>query len=263
MDAHLREEIIEFVRENIVDFHQWRIDNLNNTRLHGLLKSKNPYLFRAKNLIAAPALIEALMNARLSSSEEGVFGKFLEELAIFVAEQCGGGQKSGIDGIDVELVRDGTRYLIAVKSGKNWGNSQSHRRQREDFRKAMQVIKQSKYAGEVQPVLGICYGNFKTKHKGDYLHIGGQSFWHLLSSDPTLYIDIVEPLGHEADKYDKAFEEQKAATFNRLIGEFIAQYCDASGTIDWNRLVEFVSGNIGCEAQPASPEVLDVERRGS
>lgn len=251
MDADLREQIVGFVRNNIVDFHQWRIGNLDSTKLNDLLLRKNPYLFRAKNLLVAPALIEALMNARLSSSEEGVFGKFLEELAIFVAEQCGGGQKSGIDGIDVELVRDKTRYLIAVKSGKNWGNSQSHKKQRADFKRAVQVIRQSKYAGEVQPVLGICYGNFKTKHAGDYLHIGGQSFWHLLSSDPTLYVDIVEPLGHEADTYDKAFEEQKARTFNRLIGEFITEYCDADGTIDWYRLVQFVSGNIEDKEKPA------------
>ncbi len=32
---------------------------------------------------------------------------------------------------------------------------------------------------------------------GEYLHIGGQSFWHLISGDTNLYIDMVEPLGYK------------------------------------------------------------------
>src|ERR1700749_2216401 len=100
MDSDLRRKIIKFVQENIVEFHNARIANLNGLTLHVLLANKNPYLFRAKNLNLASNLIEALMGARLSSSEEGSFGKFLEDLAIFVAQSCGGGQKSAAPGID-------------------------------------------------------------------------------------------------------------------------------------------------------------------
>jgi hypothetical protein len=244
VDARLRREIEGFVREHIVVFHRWRAENLNEITLATLINNKNPYLFRAKNLNLAADLIAAVLAARLSSSEEGVFGKFLEELAIFVAKTTGRGQKSGVDGIDIELTRDNVRYLIAVKSGKKWGNAQSIAKQRQDFRRAVQVIRQSRNAGDVRPVLGICYGNFKTREMGDYLHVGGQSFWHLLSGDPNLFVDLVEPLGHEAERYDDEFKQNIAALTNRLTREFTEKYCDANGAINWPRLVQSVSGNM-------------------
>jgi len=83
-------------------------------------------------------------------------------------------------------------------------------------------------------------------NNGEYLHIGGQSFWHLISGDKHLYIDLIEPLGHEAEKHDKAFNEEKDNTYNRLTREFMIQYCDEqTGAINWPKLVEFVSGNMG------------------
>jgi Type II restriction endonuclease EcoO109I len=244
LDPKLRKKVDAFVRENIVKFHEWRAENIDSITLKDLINNKNPYLFRAKNLNVAGDLISALLGARLSSSEEGVFGKFLEEVAVFVASATKRGQKSSTRGIDIDLTDNGVRYLIAVKSGKNWGNAQSHAKQKQDFRKAVQVIKQSRQAGEVTPVLGICYGKFRTRHTGHYLHIGGQSFWNLLSGDPKLYIDIVEPLGHEAKKHDEAFKEHVANLTNRLTHEFTEKYCQENGAIDWSRLVHAVSGNM-------------------
>ncbi len=106
------------------------------------------------------------------------------------------------------------------------------------------MLRQSKRSGSIQPTLGICYGNFKTSHNGEYLHIGGQSFWHLISGDKTLYIDLIGPLGYEADKHDKSFKDEKDKTYNRLTREFTISYCDESGAIDWPKLVRFVSGNL-------------------
>jgi len=244
VEERLRKKIEIFVRENVVSFHDWRASNIDCIKLATLINNKNPYLFRAKNLNVAGDLIAALLAARLSSAEEGVFGKFLEELAIFVAKTTGRGQKSGIEGIDIELPREGVRHLIAVKSGKKWGNAQSIKTQKQNFKRAVQVIKQSRRAGEVLPVLGICYGNFRSRHTGDYLHIGGQSFWYLLSGDRNLYVDIIEPLGHEAQRYDEEFKEHVASLTNRLTREFTATYCHPNGAIDWRKLVQAVSGNM-------------------
>jgi hypothetical protein len=217
VDKKLQAKIQEFVKRNIVDFHTNRLRALDSICLPDLIGNKNPYLFRAKNLNLAHDLIDAVLSARLSSSEEGTFGNFLESLAIFVAEVCGDGKKSGIEGIDLELTKQGTRYLVAVKSGKKWGNAQSQKKQREDFKKALQVLKQNKNLGKVETVLGICYGRFRTRHNGIFLHIGGQSFWHLLSDDPNLYVDIVEPLGFQAEKYDREFKERVSSMHNRLV----------------------------------------------
>jgi len=244
MDRVTRKLIEAYVSENIVSFHVNRTEKLGDLKLATVLRNKNPYLFRAKHLELATDLMTALLDARLSSSEEGSFGSFLEDLAIYVATITGGGQKSAAPGIDIDLSRKKIRYLVAVKSGKNWGNSDQHKTLRKNFKTAIKVIRQSRQAGTLQPTLGICYGNFKTVDTGEYLHIGGQSFWHLLSGDKNLYIDLIEPLGCEADKHDRAFKEEKDRTYNRLIREFTILYCRENGAIDWPKLVRFVSGNL-------------------
>jgi hypothetical protein len=217
---------------------------LAKLKLNTVVLKKNPYLFRAKNVNRAPELVNAILEAYLSSSEEGAFGGFLERLAIYVAEITGGGQKSAAEGIDIELVRENVRYLIAVKSGKNWGNSDQHKTLKSNFKRAVKLIRQADKETRLQPTLGICYGKFKTKDTGEYLHIGGQSFWHLISGDARLYIDIIEPLGYKAEEHDIAFREQKDRVFNRMVREFTLQYCDTSGAIDWERLVRAVSTNM-------------------
>jgi hypothetical protein len=244
MNKDTAQRIKAYVNDNIDEFHITRIKKLQKLKLNEVLRSKNPYLFRAKNLTLAPDLITALLDARLSSSEEGSFGGFLEGLAVYVTQITGGGQKSAAEGIDIEVTRKSIRYLIAVKSGKNWGNSSQHSTLKRNFKTALKVIKQSKHVGSLQPTLGICYGNFKTSDNGEYLHIGGQSFWQLISGDPDLYIDMVEPLGYKAEEHDKNFKIEKDKTYNRLIREFTISYCDKAGAIDWSKLVQFVSGNL-------------------
>lgn len=244
MNKKTRRQIEKYVSENIDSFHSDRIQRLHTLKLKDVLKNKNPYLFRAKNLNLAASLMTAILDARLSSSEEGSFGGFFEDLAIFVAEITGGGFKSGVTGVDIELVRGSVRYLVAVKSGKNWGNASQHKQLRHNFRTAVKVLRQSRRAGQLQPTLGICYGNFKTTNTGEYLHIGGQSFWHLISGDKQLYVDLVEPLGFRAEEHDAAFRKEKDDTYNRLTREFTIAYCDRSGAIDWPKLVSFVCGNL-------------------
>jgi hypothetical protein len=140
MDGILHQKIETFVCENIGSFHEARIRNIQNLKLKTLLENKNPYLFRAKNLNAAANFVTALLDARLSSSEEGSFGNFLESFAVFVATQCAGGQKSPATGIDIDLTKDDVRYLISVKSGKNWGNSSQYKASGQHFADAVKVV---------------------------------------------------------------------------------------------------------------------------
>jgi hypothetical protein len=243
MNQELRQRITKFVETTIVTFHENRAKNIEKLKLADLLRNKNPYLFKAKHLESAPDLVRALLDARLSSSEEGSFGSFLEELAIFVASETGNGKKSAATGIDIELNRNGIRYIVAVKSGRNWGNASQHATLKKNFQTAVKVLKQSKQGEPIQPTLGICYGKFKTVDNGEFLHIGGQSFWELLSGDSNLYIDIVEPLGHRADGLNAEFDRRRSELYTKMTHEFIHSYCTSSNAIDWQKLVHFVSGN--------------------
>jgi hypothetical protein len=116
-------KVITFVGDNIGSFHTARLESLQKLKLRQILKRKNPYLFKAKYIIAAPDLVKMLLEAHLSSQEETMFGEFLEELAISICGQVYGGRKSSAEGIDLEFEKEGVLYIVSIKSGPNWGNS--------------------------------------------------------------------------------------------------------------------------------------------
>ena len=236
------DEVNAYVNENIVDFHQRRIVLLKTLKLNNLLK-KNPYLFKAQNITTAGDLIVGLLDARLSSSEEKLFGDFLEDLAIFIASKTCNGHKSTAPGADLEFENRGIYYIVSIKSGPNWGNSSQQNQLAEDLRKAVTRVKQSRHGANVQPVLGICYGKTRTSYLRGYLKVVGQNFWYLVSENENLYTDIIEPIGYRAKEHNDTFYEEKARVVNRFTREFIDKFCDDTVAIDWVKLVEFNSGN--------------------
>jgi len=236
-------ELTDFVNENISVFHQSKLNILESINLKRLLKKKNPYLFKAKNITVAGDLVTDILDAFLSSSEEKLFGDFLEELAVFISRKTFGGKKSSATGIDLEFENQGTIYLVSVKSGPNWGNSSQQKKQEADFQNAVKRLKQSRHTINVLPVLGICYGKVKTSHLRGYLKVVGQNFWYLISEDENLYTDIIEPLGHRAKQHNTNFLKQKSKIVNLFTQEFLADFCD-QGVINWKKLVEFNSGNL-------------------
>jgi len=237
------QEAAHFVNTNIVRFHQSKLKSLERINLRILLRKKNPYLFRAKNITVAGDLIKGILEAFLSSSEEKLFGDFLEELSIFVASKTCDGRKSAVTGIDMEFEEESIYYLVSVKSGPNWGNSAQHKKQENDFDTAVRVLKQSRSRLNVQPVLGICYGKSKPKFVKNYQRVVGQSFWHLISGNRDLYTDIIVPLGHKAKKHNESFTKEKSKVINSFTAQFLTDFC-IDGEIDWERLVRFNSGNM-------------------
>ncbi|MCP4425651.1 MAG: cytosolic protein [Chloroflexi bacterium] len=237
------DSVNEFANENIVAFHSKRIGSLENLKLAKLLK-KNPYLFKAKNIQTAGELMTGLLDAFLSSSEEKLFGDFLEDLAIFVASQTCGGHKSTAPGVDLEFQNKDIHYIVSVKSGPNWGNSSQQSKLADDLQKAVRRVKQSQLGKNTQPVLGICYGKTRTNFLRGYLKVVGQNFWYLISENEDLYTDIIEPIGYRAKEHNEAFSSEKARVTNQFTREFIDRFCDDDGAIDWIKLVEFNSGNF-------------------
>lgn len=235
--------VCNYVNENIVYFHKRRLKSLEELKLGKLLK-KNPYLFKAKNIQTAEGLIDNLLDAFLSSSEEKIFGDFLEDLAIFIASMTCDGHKSSATGIDLEFINDNVHYLVSIKSGPNWGNSSQQTKLEQDFRKAVATVKQSHLKLNVQPVLGICYGKTKTSYLRGYWKIVGQNFWYFISENKNLYTDIIEPIGYRAKEHNDDFYDEKAKIINRFTKEFIDAFCEPSGSINWTKLVEFNSQNF-------------------
>lgn len=236
-----QQEIADYVQANIQNFHQRRLDSLQKLKLMNVVKRKNPYLFKAKNINTAAEFVTTLLDAHLSSQEEGIFGGFLEGLAIFICSKVYNGQKSSAEGIDLEFERDNIRYIVSIKSGPNWGNSSQVAKLRDNFRKAKRILSTNTSLKNVVAVNGCCYGKNRTPDKGDYLKLCGQKFWAFISGDDSLYTDIIEPLGHQAKKKNEQFVQEYAKVVNRFTAEFIGTFCDADGNMLWEEIVKFNS----------------------
>ncbi len=237
------DRVRDYVNENVVSFHQLRIKSLEELKLEKLL-TKNPYLFKAKNIVTPRELISGLLDAFLSSSEEKLFGDFLEGLARYVAEMTCGGHKSSAPGVDLEFIHQGVHYLVSIKSGPNWGNSSQQSKLEDDLKNAVTRVKQAKKGVNVQPVLGICYGKTKTGYLRGYLKIVGQNFWYLISENENLYTEIIEPIGYKAEEHSETFLVEKDKAIHRFTTQFTERFCNHDGAIDWKKLVEFNSGNL-------------------
>lgn len=234
-------KVEKWVRDNISQFHEARINKLKTLKLEDLLKKKNPYMYRAKNINAADQLVRNLASAFMSSAEETMFGDWLEGLAIFVASEVYGGHKSTADGIDLEMDKDGYHYVISIKSGPKWSNSSSMAKQKQNFQKAVRVYHTSGNKIPCLAIEGCCYGR---EHKENDTHtkICGQEFWQFISGSSTLYTDIVEPLGADSKTKNDAYQKEYDAMITKFIVEFASKYCDQKGAIIWDKVLELNSG---------------------
>jgi hypothetical protein len=234
-------EITLYVENNIGTFHQKRIDSLNKLLLRTVLKKKNPYLFKAKYLLTAEQIIKGLTDAFVSSNEETIFGDWLEGLAIFINSKVYNGWKSGITGIDLEFDKDGTRNILTIKSGPNWGNSSQISKMKADFKTAMKTLRTSNSKLRIVAINGCCYGRDNVPDKGDYFKYCGQRFWEFISGNENLYIDLIEPLGHKAKDRNDEFIKSYAQMINKFTKEFTNDFCKDTGEINWEKLVKFNS----------------------
>ncbi|HOK27078.1 MAG TPA: PmeII family type II restriction endonuclease [Bacteroidales bacterium] len=234
-------DVLEYVEKNIETFHSKRIQSLDSLRLTQVLKRKNPYLFKAKNVLTAEQIVKGIVDAHISSNEETIFGEWLEGLAIFINKKVFGGYKSGIKGIDLEFDKNGIRYIVTIKSGPNWGNSSQIAKMVEDFRTAKRTLRTNNSNLNIVAVNGCCYGRDNRPDKGDYFKYCGQKFWEFISNNKNLYTDIVEPLGYKAKEKNDEYNKVYSQMINKFTKEFVLNFCKANGEIDWEKLVRFNS----------------------
>lgn len=232
-------QIRNYVETHIGAFHSKRLQSLCGLRLSRILTRKNPYLFRAKNILVAQDFVKTVLDAHLSSQEETIFGEFLEGLARFVGEIVLAAKKSAAEGIDLEFTEDSALYLVAIKSGPNWGNSSQIRKMVADFKKAKKTLRTSGHRVKIEAINGCCYGK-EHKETGEYLKICGQEFWELITKDSSFYMKIIEPIGHKTKEKNEEFLKSYAQIVNQFTKEFLQRFC-AKGIIDWPAIVKFNS----------------------
>lgn len=223
-------EILLYVEQNVGTFHQKRIQSIEGLKLSQVLKRKNPYLFKAKYVLTAEQIIRGIVDAHISSNEETIFGDWLEGLAIFINSRVYGGKKSSADGIDLEFGKDGFHYIVAIKSGPNWGNKSQKDKMIIDFSDAKRRLSTSGHKLNVVCINGCCYGRDNKPHKfpkkgTDYFKYCGQQFWEFISGDIDLYTDIIEPLGHKSKEKNDNFVKSYSQMINKFTREFSNDFC--------------------------------------
>jgi hypothetical protein len=113
---------------------------------------------------------------------------------------------------------------------------------RDNFRRARQVLRTNAKAKPIICVNGCCYGRVTNEDKGDYIKLAGQAFWGFLSGNADLYRRIIVPIGYKAKKRNEQFAVEYAKVLNRFTEQFIADFCNTDGSIDWDKLLTFNSG---------------------
>jgi len=242
MKNNLTEVATAAIADAIRNFYDALTNKIDRISIRDVMRHKNPYLFRARAVESATEIVDAVLRATVSSSEETIFGNlFFEPLALAVS----GGSKSAAQGLDIDIANPVANEIIgiAVKSGTSIFNSSSKKKQDDDMRKARIRIQQ-KRGIHFKGIVGYGYGKKKSGTRGSYIfeELAGQAFWEFLTGDPDFYKKIAAYMNGAPAHYAASFKNHYNMAENRLLKQFVDSFCKDDGSIDWDKLIEFNSG---------------------
>ena len=196
-NSYNEEVVVQAIATALESFYANLIEKIDGLNIKKVMKRKNPYLYRAKAMQSASEIVESVLTAFVSSSEETIFG-----------------------------------------------NADSKKRQEQNFIAASKLAQQAK--ARYEAYIGYCYGKKKDSGRGKpkmYQELAGKRFWAELTGDEEFYIKIIEYMGTMPEKYVANYKESYNKAANRLVREFSNSFCKEDGSIDWEKLVEFNSGD--------------------
>lgn len=182
---------------------------------------------------------------RIGTSPQNLSGKMKRE-SFTIAIAASGGNKALAEGIDIMIQDNATNTIsaIAVKSGLSVFNADSKKRQEQNFMAASKLAQQVK--ARYEAYIGYCYGKKKDSGRGKpkmYQELAGKRFWTELTGDEEFYIKIIGYMGTMPEKYVADYKESYNRAANRLVREFSNSFCKEDGSIHWEKLVKFNSGD--------------------
>lgn len=226
------------IKKCLEEFYSNRFKGLGKLSLKTVLKKKNPYLYRALGIEKAAEIVEQIMMAFVTSSDETIFGNvFFEPIARLVAS----GQVSPSEGADF-IVETEDRYLaVAVKSGPNWGNADQHKRQSTNFDSLRRRL--YKMSREFDPLVGQAYGQQMSSPTDNsrFRRRSGQAFWQEITGDSDFYLKLIRLMKDVPRRNRPQWEVQWNQAVNRFTREFMEEFCLSDGSIDWEKLAAFNS----------------------
>jgi len=239
-----------FIASDVIKpFYEIRLEKLKKANLALISKRKNPYLFKAKNVETAGDLARGILDAFLSSQEETIFGELMENLAIHVCHTVFEGKKAEegkYRSVDLIFERNNKLYIVGIKSGPHWGNSDQINTLKRNLKVAKRLLRAELGKTNIVSVNGCIYGKDNSPHKVNkdpdlsYYKFCGQAFWELVSGDDQLYKEIIKPLDKEAKKRDEIFRELYTKKVNEMTKDVVNLFY-TKDTLDWEKIIDYVS----------------------
>lgn len=232
-------DLEDLIRSSLDNFYQRRMKKLTELKLSSVLRKKNPYLLRAVGVRKASEIVQEVLKAYMSSSDETIFGDAFFEP---IAKLCSGGIVSPSEGVDIAVETDTVYKAIAVKSGPNIFNASQAKRQDQEFKSLRSRL--LKLYKQFDALLGHGYGR-KFSDPTDnriYRIRSGQVFWEELTGDSDFYLKLISLMRDYPKEHRIAFEEAWDLAINRFEQEFLNNFGNPDGSIDWEKLLKYNSG---------------------
>ena len=232
-------ELEDLIRRSLDDFYQRRIKKLSELKLSNVLRKKNPYLYRAIGVQNATEIVAEILRAYMSSSDESIFGDAFFEP---IAKMCSGGIVSPSEGVDVALETDTVYKAVAVKSGPNIFNASQAKRQDQEFKSLRSRL--LKLHKQYDALLGHAYGRKSSDPMNNRIYRirSGQALWEELTGDPNFYLKLISLMRDYPKQHRADFEEEWNKAINRFNHDFLNNFGNPDGSINWEKLLRFNSG---------------------
>ena len=73
-NSYDEQAVVQAIANALDIFYSTLIDKIDGLDIKKVMKRKNPYLYRAKAMQSASEIVESVLNAFVTSSEETIFG---------------------------------------------------------------------------------------------------------------------------------------------------------------------------------------------
>jgi len=172
-------------------------------------------------------MVEQLLSAHVSSSDETIFGNvFFEPLCKAVTDS----PIAAAVGVDFAKERGDVYEVIALKSGPNIFNSSQMRKQGDEFNAIESSLRQTLRSMRKQfiPIMGCGYGSVHSEPtpKRRFYKLAGQAFWAHVTGDNNFYLKMVQLMKDEPLKHRPIFEAAWDRAVNRCVRELTIDFCD-------------------------------------
>ena len=124
--------------------------------------------------------------------------------------------------------------------------SSQSKKQEDDFDKMQRSLRATLRGMRKQfiPIMGCGYGRTprKTTANRRFHKLAGQAFWRHITGDPDFYLKLIHLMKEEPLKTREEFTKARNNALNRFIREFTTDFCRLDGSVDWEKLTVFNSG---------------------